>query len=116
MGGLFCSDSCGNSYRQQLKRNAQKKARLVEQGLAVEQTLTEVEQGLWSVLAEVMAGGRELNAVLNLPMNHEGRANIGGRLAKFVGDCKRIGDKPLVQEINARMRALQDVEAKNKGK
>ncbi len=115
-GGAFCSVSCGNSYRQQLKRNEQKKARLVEQGLAIEEPLTAGERGLWAILAEVKEKGLELNTILNLPLEHPGRTDIGPKLVKFVGDCKRIGDRPLVQELGVRMRAQQEVEARNKGK
>ncbi|RZK43272.1 MAG: hypothetical protein EOO61_05065 [Hymenobacter sp.] len=116
IGGLFCSVSCGNSYRQQLKRDEQKKAKLVEQGLAIGNPLTEGESSLWAILSELGRRALELNIVLNLPMGHEGRIDIGSKLATFVGDCKRTADNPIVQEIGARMKAQQQVEERNKSK
>lgn len=116
VGGLFCSDSCGNSYRQKKKRDEQKKARLVEQGLAVKHPLTEGEQGLWAILSELEKTGIELRTVLNLPVGHEGRADVGPRLARFVGDVVRVADSPVVQEIRARFEVQQMVEEQIKGK
>lgn len=116
MGGLFCKPSHGNAYRQQLKRDAQKKVKLVGQGLAVEKPLTEGERGLWAILSELVEKGRELNTVLNLPFGDVGRDGVGTALAKFVGDCMRAGDKPLVCEVKARIKAEQEVESQIKSK
>lgn len=115
-GGFFCSDSCGNSYRQQLKRDEQKKARLVEQGKAIKNPLTETEQALWTVLTEVMKRGDELNFTFRLPLEHVGREGIWDKAMAFIGDCKRMIDRPVVQEIEARIKAQQEVDERNKGK
>ena len=116
IGGLFCGDSCGNSYRQKKKRDEQKKARLVEQGLAVKNPLTESERGLWDILAGLEKTAIELHTILHLPTGHEGRSNIGLQLSSLVVDCKSIADSPVVQDIRVRFEAQQKVEERNKGK
>ena len=107
---LFCGESCGNAYRQQQKRDEQKQARLVEQGEAIKNPVTETEQALWTVLTEVMKRGDELNFIFRLPLEHVGREGIWNNAMAFIGDCKRMIDRPVVQEIEARIKAQQKAE------
>ena len=113
---LFCGESCGNAYRQQQKRDALKKARLVEQGEAIKNPVTETEQALWTVLTEVMKRGDELNFIFRLPLEHVGREGIWNNAMAFIGDCKRMIDRPVVQEIEARLNEQAKVEARIKDK
>ena len=116
VGGLFCSASCGNSYRQKHKRDELKKARLVEQGLAVEKPLTEMEQGLYIILTELVEKGRELLAILRMPLEDARRKVLGTELGWFVADYLTGIDKPLVREVGVRMEAQRKVEAQIKSK
>ncbi len=115
-GGFFCSDSCGNSYRQQNKRNELKKTKLVEQGKAVENPLTDAEQELWAILSKLGGTARQLNFIANLPNEDAGRVGFGPRLLSFVTACMDTADNPLVQQIGVRVKAQQEMETRNKDK
>lgn len=115
-GGFFCSDSCGNSYRQQLKRDEQKKARLVEQGKAIEKPLTEGEKQLWPVLSELGDNAKYLLLEAEIPGDKR-PADFGIRLGQFLRDCKTNMESPVVKELGVRFQAQQRIdEHTNKSK
>jgi hypothetical protein len=106
-GGLFCSVSCGNSYRQQLKRNEQQKANLVKKGYAVENPLTNEELELWRCIEEVAATAKQILADRNLPVEQRPE-NLRSRVNQFVEDCKEKGDSQLISRIASRYRAQEE--------
>ena len=106
-GGLFCSVSCGNSYRQQLKRNEQQKANLVKKGYAVENPLTNEELELWRCIEEVAATAKQILADRNLPVEQRPE-NLRFRVNQFVEDCKEKGDSQLISGIASRYRAQEE--------
>ncbi|RYE04854.1 MAG: hypothetical protein EOP33_08335 [Rickettsiaceae bacterium] len=108
MGGLFCSVSCGNSYRQQLKRNEQKQARLLEQGLAIEKPLTEEEVQIWSVLVELGKNARQLDEDLQKTGNDR-PADIGPRIGKIIRQYREQADSKLWQQFEARLNKQEEV-------
>jgi hypothetical protein len=108
MGGLFCSVSCGNSYRQQLKRDEQKQARLVEQGLAIEKPLTEEEVQIWSVLVELGKSARQLDEDLQKTGNDR-PADIGPRLGRIIRQYREQADSELWQQFEARLNKQEEV-------
>jgi len=108
MGGLFCSVSCGNSYRQQLKRDEQKQARLVEQGLAIEKPLTEEEVQIWSVLVELGKNARQLDEDLQKTGNDR-PADIGPRIGKIIRQYREQADSELWQQLEARLNKQEEV-------
>ena len=111
IGGLFCGDSCGNAYRQKKKRDELKKARLVEQGLAVKNPLTEDEQFLWSILSKLGATAIVLDDEAKLPGDKR-PADFGIRLGEFIRHTKAEAQGVRMQEIGARLGA--QLEAKKR--
>lgn len=115
MGGLFCSVSCGNSYRQQLKRDEQKQARLVEQGFAIKNPLTEDEQFFWHILSRLGDTAIRLDEEAKLPGDKR-PADFGKRLGDFIRETRTEAAGLRMQEIGARLKAQQKKEEGNKSK
>lgn len=118
-GGLFCEKSCGNSYRQQLKRNEQQHAKLVEQGHAVKNPLTNEELELWRFVKEVAATAKQILADRNLP-DEQRPADLRSRVNQLVEQCREKGESQLISGIASRYSAQEEAvkraEADNKGK
>lgn len=113
MGGLFCSVSCGNSYRQQLKRDEQKKAKLVEQGRAVEKPLTEDERQLWSILFVLAVEAKQILLDNELPVGKK-PINIGARTRDLLVNCQTKGESSAMKSLGIRFQAQQEAEKKAK--
>lgn len=106
-GGLFCSVSCGNSYRQQLKRNEQQRNNLVKKGYAVENPLTNEELELWRFVEELAAMAKQILADRNLPVEKRPE-NLRSRVNQFVKDCHEKGESQLISGIASRYRAQEE--------
>ncbi|MDQ2751634.1 MAG: hypothetical protein M3R72_01260 [Bacteroidota bacterium] len=119
LGGLFCSVSCGNSYRQQLKRDEQKKAKLVEQGLAVEKEVTDEEVFIWSVLFVLGIEAKKLLLDNNLPADKK-PTDIAIRTLKLITDCRDKGESAIMKSLGIRIeeynKAKKAQEEQNKSK
>jgi hypothetical protein len=118
-GGFFCGDSCGNSYRQQLKRNEAQKAKLVEKGHAVKNPLTDEELELWRFVEGVAATAKQILADKNLPAEQRPE-DLRSRVNQFVEACQEKGESQLIREMASRYRAQEEAakraEAGNKDK
>ncbi len=102
MGGLFCKPSHGNAYRQQLKRDEQKKAKLVEQGQAVEKELTAEEVELWSTMLDLSRKARQIMLDRELP---EIPADLPMRIYYVLSGCRQAEESPVMKSIGARFEA-----------
>jgi hypothetical protein len=122
-GGFFCGDSCGNSYRQQLKRNENQKAKLVEKGHAVKNPLTNEELELWRFVTGVAAAAKQILADRNLP-DEQRPGDLRSRVNQLVEQCQEKGESQLISEIASRYsaqeeaakRAEANIKGKHKGK
>ena len=106
-GGLFCRPSCGNSYRQQLKRNEQLKAKLVEKGYAVKSPLTNEELELWRLFEGLAVAAKQILADRNLP-EEQRPADLRPRVNQLVKQCHNIGESELIIGIASRYRAQEE--------
>ena len=86
-GGLFHSVSCGNSYRQQLKRNEQQQAKLIEKGHAVKNPLTKEELELWFFVKGLAATATQIIADRNL-QGEQRTEELRARVTQFVQECQ----------------------------
>ncbi|MFD2717146.1 hypothetical protein ACFST9_00365 [Hymenobacter monticola] len=118
-GGLFCGDSCGNSYRQQLQRNELQHAKLVEKGHAVKNPLTNEELELWQFVKEVAATAKQILADRNLP-DEQRPADLRSRVNQLVEQCREKGESQLISGIASRYSAQEEAaeraQTDNKGK
>ena len=99
---LFCGESCGNAYRQQQKRDALKKARLVGEGLAIKNPLTKDEEFLWYALADVANTAMRLTVDAKLP-DDKRPADFGVRVDAFIEHTRAAIYTGRVREIGARL-------------
>jgi hypothetical protein len=106
-GGLFCGVSCGNSYRQQLKRNAQQQAKLVEKGYAVKSPLTTEELELWRLVEGLAATAKQILDDRNLP-EEQRPADLRSRVNQLVKECHHLGESELIMGIVSRHRAQEE--------
>lgn len=106
-GGLFCRPSCGNSYRQQLKRNEQLKAKLVEKGYAVKSPLTTEELGLWRLVEELAVAAKQILADRNLP-EEQRPTDLRSRVNQLVEECYSLRESELIMGIASRYRAQEE--------
>lgn len=113
-GGLFCSVSCGNSYRQQLKRNEQQKAKLVEKGYAVKNPLTNEELELWRLVEGLAATAKQILADKNLPIEQRPE-DLRSRVNQFVQECQEKGECQLISEMASRYRAQEEAAKRAEG-
>ena len=106
-GGLFCKVSCGNSYRQQRKRNEQQKAKLIEKGYAVQSPLTNEELELWRLVEGLAAAAKQILADRNLP-EEQRPADLRSRVNQLVEECHSLGKSELIMGIASRYRAQEE--------
>ena len=106
-GGLFCRVSCGNSYRQQLKRDEQRKAILVEKGYAVETPLTNEELELWRLVEGLAAAAKQILADRNLPAEQRPE-DLRSRVNQLVKECHDTRESELIIGIASRHRAQEE--------
>lgn len=107
IGGLFCGDSCGNSYRQKKKRDEQKKAKLVEQGLAVERPLTIEEIVLWDILSMLAGEANQIQVDEALPADKK-PADLGMRKMRLVSYCKSSAELLEMKSLGIRYQAQKE--------
>ena len=106
-GGLFCSSSCGNSYRQQLKRNEQQKAKLIEKGYAVKSPLTNEELELWRLVEGLAAAAKQILTDMNLPTEQR-PGDLRSRVNQLVKECHDTRESELIIGIASRHRAQEE--------
>lgn len=107
--GMFCKTSCGNAYRQQQKRNTQKKGKLVELGQAVKKPLTEEEAQLRSLLFGLVEEAKKLLAEKELPADKR-PADWDERIGAILMNCQATGENELVKGLAVRFEAQQKAE------
>lgn len=119
MGGLFCRPSHGNAYRQQLKRDEQKKAKLVEQGQAVEKELTAEEVELWSTMLDLSRKAKQIMLDNELPADKK-PADLPVRTYYVMSGCRNAEESAVMKSIGARFEAQEKAkkarEEQNKSK
>ena len=113
-GGLFCRVSCGNSYRQQLKRDEQQQAVLVEKGFAIKKPLTKEELELWLFVKELAATAKQILADKNLPVEQRPE-DLGSRVKQLVKDCQEKGESQLMSEMASRYSAQEEAAKRAEG-
>ena len=113
-GGLFCGDSCGNSYRQQLKRNEQRQAKLIEKGHAVKNPLTKEELELWFFVKGLAATATQIIADNNL-QGEQRPEDLRARVNQFVQECQEKGASQLMSEMASRYNAQQEAAKRANG-
>jgi len=106
-GGLFCRVSCGNSYRQQLQRNEQQQAKLIEKGHAVKNPLTKEELELWFFVKGLAATATQILADHNLRVEQR-PVDLFSRVRQFVQECQEKGASQLMSEMASRYSAQQE--------
>ena len=105
-GGLFHSVSCGNSYRQQLKRNEQQQAKLIEKGHAVKNPLTKEELEFWFFVKGLAATATKLLADNNLRVEQR-PVDLLTRVHQLVQECQEKGASQLMSEMASRYSAQE---------
>jgi len=113
-GGLFHSVSCGNSYRQQLKRNEQQQAKLIEKGHAVKNPLTKEELELWFFVKGLAATATQIIADRNL-QGEQRTEELRARVTQFVQECQEKGASQLMSEMASRYSAQEAAAERAKG-
>ena len=106
-GGLFHSVSCGNSYRQQLKRNEQQQAKLIEKGHAVKNPLTKEELEFWFFVKGLAATATKILADNNLRVDQRPE-DLRARVNQLVQECQEKGASQLMSEMASRYSAQQE--------
>ena len=106
-GGLFHSVSCGNSYRQQLKRNEQQQAKLIEKGHAVKNPLTKEELELWFFVKGLAATATQILTDNNLRVEQRPE-DLRARVNQLVQECQEKGASQLMSEMASRYSAQQE--------
>ena len=122
-GGLFCKPSCGNSYRQKIQRDEQKKVKLVELGQAVERPLTEEEAQLWGIVFVLAVEAKQILLDNELPADKK-PTNIGVRTRTLLVNCQEKGESAMMKslgiryqaQLEAKKRAEKALEEQNKSK
>lgn len=116
---LFCDKSCGNSYRQQIKRDERKKTKLVDTELVkielidiepvkielvkIELTETEQEDDTWAKLTVLRKRTKVVAGIVKLARaNHEILAKESV-INEHINDNFSILDCPFYKRIEARM-------------
>jgi hypothetical protein len=113
IGGRFCSVSCGNSYRQQLKRNGQKEVKAIREGYAIEKPLTNEEQILWSILFVLGVDAKRILADNELAVDKR-PADIGTRIRTLLLNCQDKANSPMMKELSIRYEAQKEAEKRLK--
>ena len=113
-GGLFHNTSCGNSYRQQLKRNEQRQAKLIEKGHAVKNPLTKEELELWFFVKGLAATATQIIADNNL-QGEQRPEDLRARVNQFVQECQEKGASQLMSEMASRYNAQQEAAKRANG-
>ena len=106
-GGLFHNTSCGNSYRQQLKRNEQQQAKLIEKGHAVKNPLTKEELEFWFFVKGLAATATQILADHNLRVEQRPE-DLRARVNQLVQECQEKGASQLMSEMASRYSAQQE--------
>ena len=113
-GGLFCRVSCGNSYRQQLKRNEQQQAKLIEKGHAVKNPLTKEELEFWFFVKGLAATATQILADNNL-QGEQRPEDLRARVNQLFQDCQEKGASQLMSEMASRYGAQEEAAKRAKG-
>ena len=113
-GGLFHNTSCGNSYRQQLKRNEQQQAKLIEKGHAVKNPLTKEELELWFFVKGLAATATQIIADRNL-QGEQRTEDLRARVNQFFQECQEKGASQLMSEMASRYSAQEAAAERAKG-
>ena len=113
-GGLFCRVSCGNSYRQQLKRNEQQQAKLIEKGHAVKNPLTKEELEFWFFVKGLAATATQILADKNLRVEQRPE-DLRSRVNQLVQECQEKGESQLMSEMASRYGAQEEAAKRAKG-
>ena len=113
-GGLFCRVSCGNSYRQQLKRNEQQQAKLIEKGHAVKDPLTKEELELWFFVKGLVTTATQILADHNLRAEQR-PVDLLSRVHQLVQECQEKGESQLMSEMASRYSAQEEAAKRAKG-
>lgn len=107
--GLFCGGSCGNAYRQQKKRDAQRKKKLIELGQAIEKPLTEEESQLRSLLVGLAGNAKKLLGEKALSVDKK-PADWDERLSTHLMNCQALQENELVRDLTVRFEGQQKAE------